>query len=101
LVSGGVPLTTVTSSKTFSVPCSSSVTVEGLVVEEASFFGQVAMSWSGACTGDALDSFCTLRPTLPSLSTVVLECGCAALDFGFASTCGGAFPSPSPVAFRR
>jgi hypothetical protein len=87
----------VTSSQTFTVSCSDRVDLNALIGPPASFIGPVAASWSGSCTGDAVDTECVLRGPLPPVSTVVLECGCdVRAAFGFASTCGGPFPSPSP-----
>jgi cell division septation protein DedD len=96
LVSAGGPVVAVTSSQTFSVPCDSSVSMTAQIGPPASFIGPVAASWGGACSGDAIGIPCTLSPTLPSLSTVVLGCGCDLSIFGFASTCGGPFASPTP-----
>jgi len=89
VVTSGGPATTVTTSQTFSVPCDSLVTMSAQIGPPASFIfpGIDAASWGGACTGDAKTSSCTLAPTLPSLSTVVLECGCDPSPYGFASTC--------------
>jgi hypothetical protein len=87
----------VTSSQTFNVPCADRVDMNAVIGPQASFvYGMVAASWSGSCTGDAIRSSCVLSAPLPSVSTVVLECGCDPSVFGFASTCGQPFPSPSP-----
>ncbi len=98
VVSAGGPAATVTSTQTFTVSCSSSVRVEAFVGPPASFFfGPQAISWSGACSGDATGTPCVLSPALPTLSTLVLECGCDSEEFpGFASTCGQPGPYPSP-----
>lgn len=100
-VSAGGPATTVTSSQTFTVSCSSSVTISAQIGPPASFIGPVAASWGGACSGDAIGTPCSLTPTLPILSTVVLECGCDPGQFAFASTCGGPGPSPSPLPLQH
>ncbi len=95
----------VTSSQTFTVSCTTSrIDLNALIGDPASFvYGMVAASWSGSCTGDAIDTECVLRGPLPPISTVVLECGCDPSVYGFASTCGGpaARPTQSPAPSQR
>ena len=102
VVDAGGPAATVTSSLTFSVSCDSQVKMSAKIGPQASFVfpGIAAASWSGACSGDATSAPCYLLPTLPALSTVVIECGCDPGPYGYASTCGRASPSPSPLPFR-
>ena len=98
-VSVGVPGGggTVTSSQTFTVSCTEKrVDLNALIGPPASFVGPVAASWSGACTGDAVDTECVLSGPFAPLTTVVLECGCDPSVFAFASTCGGPIGSPTP-----
>ena len=94
-ISGGA---VVTSSQTFTLACDQKRTdLNAIIGPPASFVGPVAASWGGACTGDATDTECVILGPLPPVTTVVLECGCdTSAAFGFASTCGGPFPSPSP-----
>lgn len=87
----------VTSSQTFTISCTTSrIDLNAVIGDPASFIGPVAASWSGACTGDAVDTECVLRAPFAPVTTVVLECGCDPSVFGFASTCGGPAASRTP-----
>jgi hypothetical protein len=92
---GSAGIVTVTSSGAFTVRCDETVDVTAKIGPPASFVGPQAASWAGACSGNAIGVPCSLSPTLPSSSTVVLECGCDSKVEAFASTCGSG-PSPSP-----
>jgi cell division septation protein DedD len=95
-VSAGGPVTLVAAFQTFSVPCDSTVQINGVFAPPASFFdgyGPYA-SWGGsACSGDAVGTPCVIPPVLPALSTVILGCDCDPGMFGFSSTCGFFGPS--------
>jgi cell division septation protein DedD len=73
----GSSTTSVTTSQVFVLPsCSTSVTVKGVVVDPASFIGgSPGLTWSGACSGDALTP-CTPPPAF--FNSVTLQCGCSA-----------------------
>jgi hypothetical protein len=79
----------ITSSGTFTLECSGSIEITATIGDPASLTGAEVASWSGACSGNAIERPCVLVPNLPPTSFVVLECGCKQTEsFGPSFPCG-------------